>query len=229
MNLPAGIIKTPQGHYVLAQDSHLSRWVEEQGRLNIAEEQIAFYAEHIPEGGVVLDAGACIGDHTATYARLVGGNGAVLALEPNPAAYQALHLNFEGNPVVNTMNCGLSDACGSALMKREYNIGASFVSVDGDTAIGLVTIDSLSLRKLDFMHLDCEGMEFHVLRGGEKTIAIFRPVIVLEVGHEALKRAGGSTEELMALIDELGYDWREIEPHHGPHLPQRDIICFPRK
>lgn len=228
MNIPNGIIRTPEGHHVLVTDSHLSVWVREQRRLNIAEEQIAFYAEHIPTGGVVIDAGACIGDHTETLARLVGPTGTVHALEPNPLTFEALRLNFADKPWVRVANVGLSDAASEAKMHCETNVGASFVSDSGDTLIRLVTIDSLGLSMLDFVHLDCEGFEINALRGGRETIARCRPVIVLEVGHEALKRAGGSTDELMALLDELGYDWREIEPHHGPHLPQRDIIAFPK-
>jgi FkbM family methyltransferase len=223
------VIRTPAGHYVLADDSHLSRWVEEQGRLNIAEEQIAFYAHHIPEGGVVIDAGACIGDHTATMARLVGPTGRVYALEPVPETFEALRLNFENMPWVKTINAGLSDRNGPARMHREFNVGASHLAEDGEVNVNLVTIDSLFLERLDFLHLDCEGREIHALRGGRATVERCRPVIVLEVGHEALARAGGSTEELLALLDTLGYDWAEIEPHHGPHLPQRDIIARPRK
>jgi FkbM family methyltransferase len=229
MNLPPGIIRTPEGHYVLAQDSHISRWVEEQKRLNIAEEQIAFYAEFIKPGAVVLDAGACIGDHTATYARLVGETGRVFALEPNPLSFDALRLNFAGILQVSTFNIGLSDVSEVAKMHPEYNVGASFVSDEGNIPVTLVTIDSQGFDRLDFIHLDCEGLEINVLRGGENIIARCRPAIVLEVSGPCLQRAGHTVDELMALLDALGYDWREIEPHHGPHLPQRDIIAFPRK
>lgn len=223
------VIRTPEGHFVLAHDSHLSRWVEEHKRLDIAEGQIAFYAQHIPLGGTVLDAGACIGDHTATLARLVGPTGKVIAMEPNPEAYEALRLNFLGAPQVVTLNEGLAATSGHLRMKREQNAGASFIDPTGDVNVSVVIIDSLCLDRLDFMHLDLEGFEPKALRGGEATIKRLRPVIVLEVCHSALERNGSNEAALRAQLDGLGYDVQEIEPHHGPHLPQRDIIAFPRK
>ena len=64
------IIKTKEGIHVLKNDSHLSRWIEEHGRLDIAAHEISFFAKYIPQGGVMVDAGACLGDHTETYAQL---------------------------------------------------------------------------------------------------------------------------------------------------------------
>lgn len=223
------IIRTPEGHYVVDTDSHLSVWVREQRRLNIAEEQIAFYAHHIPEGGVVVDAGACIGDHTATLARLVGPTGIVYAMEPNPLAYEALRLNFSGQSHVMTLNCGLSDCEQEVRFKQETNVGACHVADDGDATARLRTVDSMQLPRLDFAHFDCEGFEARVLSGAIETIKRCRPVIVLEIGHAILAKNGSSEAYLRAYLDTLGYDVKEIEPHHGPHLPQRDVIALPRK
>lgn len=63
--------QTKEGWWVLADDTHLSKWVEEHGRLD-HDEAIASIVEHIPQGGVVVDAGASLGDHTIAYARKVG-------------------------------------------------------------------------------------------------------------------------------------------------------------
>lgn len=50
---------TPFGVAVQEYDTHLSRWIEEHGRLDIAEGFIQQFRQYIPEGGVVVDAGAC--------------------------------------------------------------------------------------------------------------------------------------------------------------------------
>jgi hypothetical protein len=64
--------------------------------------------------------------------------------------------------------------------------------------------------------------------GGLHTIQRFKPVIVLEIAHRELARYGCNEKALLALIDSLGYSWRELEKHHGSHLPNRDIICLPK-
>lgn len=227
--LPPGIIRTPEGIHVVETDSHLSVWVHEHRRLDIAEGQIAFYARHIPAGGVVLDAGASLGDHTATYAKLVGSAGRVWALEPNPLSYQALRLNFADHENVMVLNMALGETDGVAKMHLEVNVGASFLSPDGSIAVEVTMIDALPLSRLDLAHLDLEGMEIAALKGAHRTLARFRPVLVLEVCHGALARNGHTEADLLALLAEMGYHWTEIEPHHGSHLPQRDIIAFPNK
>lgn len=225
--LPDGIIRTPEGIYVLRDDSHLSRWVENHKRLDISDGQIAFYADLIKPGMACLDAGACIGDYTATLAKLVGPSGHAMAVEPNPLAFDALRLNFQGNPVVEVRNAALSDVPGHAFLKRQPNAGASYVDEEEGIPIRVTTIDELGFNHLDFIHLDCEGYELQAILGGANTIRRDRPVIVLEVNHACLQRIGIAEANVLDGLRRLGYAWREIEPHHGPHLPQRDIIAFP--
>jgi FkbM family methyltransferase len=228
MQLPDGIIMTQAGVFVLEKDSHLSRWVEEHRRLDVAEKQIEFYSDKIKPGMVVLDAGACIGDHTETYRKLVGLSGTVWALEPNPLTYEALRLNFMACDNVMTRNVALSDYEGRTKMHQEVNVGASFLTPYGQISVDVTTIDALKFDRLDFIHLDCEGCEPKVLMGGLHTIQRFKPVIVLEIAHRELARYGCNEKALLALIDSLGYSWRELEKHHGSHLPNRDIICLPK-
>lgn len=227
MNYSKEITRSSKGFYVVVGDPNLSKWVEEQDRLEVAAPQIAFYQQYIPVGGVVLDAGAAIGDHTATYARLVGPTGTVWALEPLPLSFEVLRLNFMDNPAVKILNIGLSDVAHSAMMHREQNIGASFLTPDGEIPVSLETIDSLGLERLDFLHLDVEGYEYNALIGGAQTLARCRPVIVLEISDQCLQRAGHTANKLLTLLGDLKYRWGEVEPHHGPHMVQRDIIAFP--
>jgi len=228
MNIPAGILRTPQGIYVLEKDSHLSRWIENHGRLDLADGQIAFFRQYIPPGGTVLDAGACIGDHTATYARLVGASGTVIACEPNPLAFECLKRNFEDDPRVRMLNFALSDALDQLSFHSEENAGASHVSDKGEIAVRCITIDSLSLTHLNLIHLDCEGFEPRVLKGAENTIRRLRPAIVLEINHACLARYGSSESAVLGILAELGYEHRELEPHLNSTYPQRDIIALPK-
>ncbi len=221
------IIKTKEGIHVLKNDTHLSRWIEEHGRLDIAAHEISFFSKYIPEGGVVVDAGACLGDHTATYAQLVGPSGEVIAFEPHPDTREALKLNFQHVQNVSVIGAALGSKMTTAKISLSENIGASYIAEEGSPT-SMVRLDDLPFTRLDFIHLDCEGMEFDVIFGATETLAKHKPVIVLEINHDWLVRYGQSETTLTLLLHSLGYRCEELHASHGPHLVQRDIICFPK-
>lgn len=233
-DLPAGIIKTDKDIYVLVDDTHLSRWVAEHGRLDIAVPQIAGYAHLIPGGGTVVDAGAAIGDHTLTYAQKVHMTGHVFAFEPHPLAFECLKRNMASFPNVHCEKKALSNQLGDGGLSLEANAGASFI--DGlaeahkNAKIEFTLLDSYASKfgRLDFIHLDCEGYEFYALSGAREVIIKFRPAIVLEVNHHCLARYGLGESDLRRMIESLNYDWSETHPDHGTHLPQRDVLATPR-
>jgi FkbM family methyltransferase len=227
--LPDGIIETKEGFFVLKDDTHLSRWIEEQGRLDIAEGQIAFYRQHIPVGGIVIDAGASLGDHTLTYAKLVGPTGRVLAIEPEELSFEALKLNFDRWQNVICVRAVLSDSDGYFKIHREANVGGSHVSEFGSNVRSLQLDEYLnSLTACHLIHLDVEGFEVRALNGAWEIIKKFRPAIVLEINHAALAKYGYSEQAVATLLNTFGYDYKEIEPHHHGGLAQRDVIALPR-
>lgn len=225
MTLPDGIILTPDGIHVLACDSHLSRWVEQAGRLDIARDEIAHFASHIPKGGVVIDAGACLGDHAATYAELVGPTGKVIALEPGNLTYEAMWRNFANTPQVFAYHAALGSHEGRGHHELAENVGGSHLS-DGPDNVEITTIDALCLGRLDFVHLDAEGMEPDILAGGRQTLKAFMPVMVIEINKGALARFGHKDEDVYRILDELGYGWREIIDSNHREMEQRDIIAI---
>jgi FkbM family methyltransferase len=222
--IPPGLLRTPEGIYVLAVDSHLSAWVAEHKRLDIAAHEIDIFAHLIPAGCTMIDAGANLGDHTITYSQLVGPQGRVIACEPHPLTYQALELNMRGRNNVMPLNVALGDCEGEASFQPAPNAGASCIGGDGSVVVKLATIDSMKLEWLDFVHLDCEGSEPAVLRGARETLLRYKPAMVLEVNKGALARYGSSAEQLYGLLAELGYSWREIGIGR-PEMEQRDILC----
>ncbi len=234
--IPAGIIKTPEGIYVLEYDTHLSRWIEEHGRLDVAGGEIMEnFAKYIPQGGVVVDAGASLGDHVATYAKLVGPTGSVYAFEPNPLPSRALALNFANAKNVTVIPVGLSDREQRAIVCQNDNVGASHLCAlfPGDNKNDAVTcrpLDSIlrDIQRLDFIHLDCEGMELRALMGAQRLLAQFKPVIALEVNVSCLLRLGISQGAIWEFLINAGYRVEELDPGADPKTcPQRDVIALP--
>lgn len=230
MSAPDGILRTAMGAYVLRDDTHLSRWVEKQNALDIAENvrEIASFAHLIPEGGMVIDAGACLGDHTVTYSQIVGVRGQVYAFEPHPLVYEALVLNVGRLVNVTTFCVALTDKAHDKSyhgFAPEPNVGASFLIDVGPERVPCRSLDSLLAKvwRCDFIHLDAEGWEPRILEGARKLIEKFHPTMVVEVCDKHLRRAGSSEAELLALVASLGYRVEAIPEHADPK--QRDVLC----
>ncbi len=232
--LPPGILRTTMGLYVLEHDTHLSRWVENCGRLDIPYnvEQVRNLAHLVPAGGVVVNAGASLGDHALIYSQLVGSDGMVYAFEPHPLTAQALTLNMARLANVAVSSLGLSDVPRHARFACDPNIGASSVDPQGDVSVDLVTLDGWLLpilyrdrQRCDLIHLDAEGSEPQILRGARALLAEYRPAIVLEVCAVHLRRAGSSQAALLELLTELGYSIRPIPDYDHPD--QWDGLALP--
>jgi hypothetical protein len=132
---------------------------------------------------------------------------------------------------------GLSDHKGTAaLSTQEHNSGLTRV-ISGDE-IQLTTMDDFcrehKVTKLDLIKLDVEGHEECVLCGGENTLLMFRPVILIELNPFTLKCAGSSVERVVEILRRANYTLftlhRDKLLHLKPITEYDDYInafCFP--
>lgn len=211
----------PNGIAVIEGDTHISQWVIDTHRLDHDEYTLGLVLPHIEEGAWVVDAGAFIGDHTTAYIKKAGPKGKVFAFEPNPAAYSCLCHNC---PEAVTFNCGLSDKDATVNYSHNENAGAGHIEFKAGS-VKLVTLDSLNLRRCDFLKIDIEGCEYEALLGAQETIARCRPFMWIEVNEGALARRSSTPEKLLCLIEkQYGYKTNPYPPEQGP---QYDILCTP--
>lgn len=220
----------PFGVAVIEGDTHISKWVEQHGKLNIAEQYLRPFKQYVWAGSLVVDAGAMIGDHTATYAEWVGPEGTVFAFEPNPIAYECLLHNTKDMPQVLAVDMGLSDSVSTCSIQQSDNVGASHLS-GSDGSVNLRTLDCFNIagNRFSFFKIDVEGYETRVLRGAKKTIEANKPVMLIEVNEGALVRAGTSRNELLSLIGEIGYTFSITDKRAKLEDPQYDVLCLPMK
>lgn len=68
----------------------------------------------------------------------------------------------------------------------------------------------LAVNRVDVMKLDIEGAEWSALRGAEKTLARFRPVLILEIARETCQSAGYEAEDFARWIISQGYKIERI-------------------
>lgn len=221
---------TRQGFAVLDDDKDglLSRWCEIEGLCHDGR-VLTHYVPFIPEGGVVIDAGAAIGDHTVAYVNKTKNPRNVIAFEPNIEMFKCLQHNCPGVQ----MRCwALGEKTGKGMMRHNNsNAGASFISENGDYEVAVVALDDVfdqfDTNKLDFYKLDVEGMEVKALRGSVRTIEKYRPVIICECNPSALSRSGSNHRELNELFNSLGYS---TEIHLGETDKEHyELLARPRK
>lgn len=146
---------------------------------------------------VILDIGANIGCTAILFGDLANS---VHAFEPSPTTYGFLKRNVESNGAgnIHLHNHGLgSVAATTTITFASNNRSGGFVSNQTKASSGheteeisIRTVDEiaaeLALENLDFIKIDVEGFEGHVLKGASATLVRHRPVVVLELNHWCL-------------------------------------------
>lgn len=213
------------------------------GQDEIIYPALVAYGSHDPEehdlitslvrpGMTVLDVGANIGIYTVACAKLVGPEGRVYAFEPEPDTHELLSANLESNHVGNTVAvaAALSDREGEATLYRDrWNAGGHTLLEDNITtqAGGSVQIEIRTLDGYfggedvvaDFIKMDAQGFEGHVVRGGREFLQRGAPILLMEFWPEGLRNAGTDPERLLRELSDLGY---HVVPQEGVADSRRD-------
>lgn len=151
-------------------------------------------ASLVQPGHRVLDVGANIGLTSLLFGQLAKE---VESFEPSPSTFAFLEKNVQASGLDNVTvhNVGLGEADESlTLTMAPGNRAGGFVSNITRPSRGTQT-EPISIRKgdgvlrgkrCDFVKIDAEGFEMHVLRGLGETIDRNRPVVALELNHWCL-------------------------------------------
>lgn len=214
------------GVAVIEGDTHHAVWCASEGLIH--DGFTAMILRNLIRDNRVksaVDGGANIG--TLTKVMLDEGI-RVHAFEPNPQAVECLRHNCPGAMIYQ---CGLSSLAEKRLLIREANAGASFIARHSsasvaDELVQLMPLDTYTIKP-GLIKLDVEGFEVDALRGGEKMIRRYRPIIVCEVNEGALQRAGQSKERLYETLSDLGYSTAIMQPDCRMNSPQYDVIAIP--
>ena len=186
-----------------------------------------------PNGGVAIDGGAHIGYLTVHLARAVGPEGRVYAFEPEAGARAALAGNLERNGVAQQVTV-LPQALGAEAGTATLHVGgggetSTLAPLEGERAtagVEVVAVDDVLPAELqvDVVKLDLEGSETAALRGMRRTLERSdRPVLVVELNPGRLEALGSSQDELLALLDELGFAAQVVDEERGELSSEIDV------
>jgi FkbM family methyltransferase len=171
------------------------------------------------EGMTVIDAGANIGQYSILASTIVGENGRVHSFEPVPSTFEQLQINISNNKLINlslnqsalySENGTITLSLSEEMLKNigSYSVGATNLK----TAVKASTIrlddyiHAQNIPRVDLIKIDIEGSEASALVGMKLTLKRDRPILLIEINRDALKKMNSSPEALWAfLVEELSY------------------------
>ena len=190
--------------------------------------------EILKPGMTFVDVGANWGYFTLLAAHLVGPQGTVVAIEPDPRMFAKLEANVLRNGFRNvTLHPFAAAAADGHLPLQVYdeaagNFGLSHL-LPGSTDAGAVSVrirpldsvlDALGLGVVDLLKMDIEGAEGLALQGLARSLEARRVTsLLLELHPRALEAYETSLVEIFDLLTSAGYTSQIID--HSPKATRR--------
>lgn len=168
-------------------------------------------------GQLCVDAGGSFGWYAVLLGRLVGASGRVHVFEPILRTVEVLESNLARNGCdnVRVFPMALADQPGEmsvfvpdigvsgSLRLHDYKKGFETFTCKVETLDAVA--ETQSWNRLDFIKADIEGAEFSLLRGAEKSIARWKPLLLLEIQADSTRRFGHEPSAVFDWLFSRGY------------------------
>lgn len=178
----------------------------------------------LQKGDVVVDIGANVG--TFSLKAIKEGARAVICFEPNPATFNRLLTNLDKNisdqyptaPIL--FSCALLNRKGTApLFDGPAPGGNSLLPRRGVPAPSVdIIVDTLdncleeaSIKKVDFIKMDVEGVAHMILEGAHNTLCQAHLKLGIAVYHHAPEREG-----VLKILKDYGFIVKGYDPAGQP-------------
>jgi FkbM family methyltransferase len=154
-------------------------WLE--GERFVAERRLL--RRLVRPGQSVADVGANIGYYALLFSETVGPVGRIACIEPEPDNLAELRRNVENNrlPPTDVFPVAVGASAGTVSLRAGIN-GSVMEDGSGEVQVPLRTLDELLAdRPVDFIKIDVEGYEGHVLAGATRILNDQRPTLFVEI------------------------------------------------
>ena len=184
------------------------------------ESEMEFWRSRLGSGMTVIDVGANAGVYTFSAAQKVGTTGRVIAIEPFSGCVNLLKDTIRLNNLSQVEVChgAASDRSGHVKLSLRASSELNEIT-EGELPEGTYEdvkcftldslIESLKLTQIDFLKIDAEGHEVPVLRGSDRILREFRPVIL----YENIAGSQGSNLPVAELLLSHGYQLFTYQPY----------------
>lgn len=155
------------------------------------------------------------------------------SFEPFTDSFNCLKENLELNNInnVHTYQIGISDKKGSQTLNLSkshtglHTMGNNplrFNDIE-QIVVQTDTLDNLFYEKdipVHFIKIDTEGWEYFILKGAEKTIKKYKPIIQLEWHLTNMKQCNVNEIELLNLLEDFGYYEKSMVDEEKLFIPR---------
>lgn len=187
------------------------------------EDNTYAFLKLIKPGMCIIDIGANFGYYTLLGCRLTGQSGSVFSFEANRNITPILKSNISLNGYIDRVSV-IDMAVYSKITTLDFftyknHFGSSALWEDKEqinkmndftekTKVSAISLDEYFKpdKKIDFLRIDAEGSETHVIEGCKRILKINKNIkIMLEWVPERFHAAGINIENTCSLIEDLGF------------------------
>ena len=211
----------------------------------------AAFAQLVRRGDVVLDVGANRGLHSVVLAELVGEQGAVWCLEPNPALRPCLERTVAATPWMQLLPIALGDRSGEATLfvggnHEMASLGNWITDRFHEQPASVPTpvrrlddlVDTGAVPRPDLVKIDVEGAELRAFRGARAVLDHEdAPIVIYEQNVWAAPTVSGApasaeTDFLLSL-ERAAYrcyflwDWGLVTRVQQGQLLHGNLVAIP--
>ena len=184
----------------------------------------------VRNGEVFIDIGAHVGKYALKVAK-ENPVSLVIAIEPGKLQFNALVDSIKRNNLKNVIPLNIAAWDSATRLKlRVYSTISTSTAVDEFNGIGRLmhiedvearplddVVEGFGLGRVDWVKIDVEGAELHVLRGFRSGIVRFRPRVIIEV--KEFNREG-----VFNFFREVNYECKHIPEDESSEY----YICAPK-
>jgi FkbM family methyltransferase len=188
----------------------------------------------------VLDVGAHIGLVALPMASIVAPQGRVICFEPAQANRNLLvehaALNGFSNIEVVPALVGAESLAAVRFFEMDQPTGMNTIAAPKDpknyheSHCRQISLDSFCAERgvaPEVIKIDVEGAELGVLRGARDVLRRFQPAIFLSVHPREIAALNESVDGLVALVEDLGYQLRDVHGREPGRLELREYVLAP--
>lgn len=161
---------------------------------------------------VVVDIGACIGNHTVYFSKIIGVK-KVISIEPTTRSFEILQENIKlnniGNVICKRVAISSSEGLAKCYVRKEGHVGSNRwvpihkdakplvgpggkiynkESVKNNESVKTLPLGHVIDEKIDFIKIDVEDAENIVIEFGIDIIEKYRPILMVEVAKHNLEK-----------------------------------------
>ena len=193
-------------------------------------QETALVRSILREGMTFVDVGANWGYFTLFAASLVGGNGRVISIEPEPRLFSILQENVtrSGLDQVTVLPLAAVDQVGTVMLIGYEEVGGNFgisriaAKANGQEEVSQVSSDCLDhilrqqgIQSVDLMKMDIEGAEAFAIAGLQESLAEKKiKRLLLELHPIQLAEHGKSVSDVIQILEKAEYKAWTID--HSP-------------